>query len=58
MADITDDDVERTCPFKGKKYWDDLTYCQEFGLCICCPKYDIVIEMIYSNNSRKENKNE
>lgn len=52
MVDI--DDIERRCPFKKEKFWGDLTFCQEFGLCICCPKYDIVEEMINSSNMKEE----
>lgn len=47
-------EVERKCPFKGEKYWDDLTFCQEFGLCVCCPKYDRVVEMISSYELEKD----
>lgn len=55
MTDIDDDGVEHKCPFKKEKWWDGLTYCQEFGLCICCPKYDEVVELIRSNESGKDN---
>ena len=47
------DEIEKNCLFKKEKWWGDLTYCQEFGLCECCPKYDEVVKMIRSNESKK-----
>lgn len=55
MIDI--DEIEINCPFKKEKWWDDLTYCQEFGLCECCPKYDEVVELI-NNRELKKDKSE
>jgi len=52
MADINE--IEKNCPFKKEKWWDDLTYCQEFGLCECCPKYDKVVELINYGKSEKD----
>ena len=47
----------RQRPLLGMKVMYDLTYCQEFGLCECCPKYDEVVELI-NNRELKKDKSE
>ena len=51
---VDTDEIEKSCPFKKEKWWDDLAYCQEFGLCECRPKYDEVVNKLEKERVNKD----